>query len=242
MNPKIEIFETPFEVAGAFAEKLIKLMKQKVDQYDSFNVSLSGGNTPKLLFNILKDKYKERIDWSKINFFWGDERCVPPTDEQSNYNMTKENLFNFVDIKEENIYRIKGEDDPEKEAERYANLLTEKLPEKNGLPLFDLMILGAGEDGHTASIFPNQIDKFYSENLCVTAEHPETRQKRISLTGKIINNSATVVFLVTGENKAKIISCILRKCEGWDSYPISKVDPINGDLLWFLDKAAAKFL
>lgn len=242
MKPKIEIFETPFGVADAFAEKLIELMNKKLDEYGSFNISLSGGNTPRLLFNVLKDKYKEKIDWNKINFFWGDERCVPPENEQSNYRMTKEHLFNFLDIKEENIYRIKGEDEPEKEAERYSKLLEEKLPCKNALPSFDLMILGVGEDGHTASIFPDQIEKFYSEKYCVTAEHPDNRQKRISVTGKIINNSGTVVFLVTGEGKAKVISCTLRKCEGWDNYPISKVNPTSGEFLWFLDKPAAKFL
>ncbi len=242
MNPKIEIFETPFEVADAFAEKLIELMNKKLDQFDSFDISLSGGNTPRLLFSVIKDKYKDKIDWRKINFFWGDERCVSPDDEQSNYGMTKEYLFNFLDIKEENIYRIKGEEEPRKEAERYSNLLVEKLPDKNRLPFFDLMILGVGEDGHTASIFPNQIEKFYSDEFSVTAEHPESGQKRISVTGKIINNSGTVAFLVTGEKKAKVISCILRKCEGWDDYPISKVDPTSGDFMWFLDKSAAKFL
>jgi len=116
-----------------------------------------------------------RLD--KIKFFWGDERCVPPTHAESNYKMTKDHSFDFVPVTPENIFRILGENDPDTEAKRYGETLKRELATVNGIPSFDIMMLGMGDDGHTASIFPHQIDLWYSEDLCVTATHPVSGQK-----------------------------------------------------------------
>ncbi len=175
-----------------------------------------------------------------MKIFFGDERCVPPDSEESNYKMANESLFKNISIPKENIFRIKGENDPIKETKRYEEVLKSNLLSLNGIPQFDLILLGLGEDGHTASIFPNQVNLFYSARLCEVAVHPQTKQKRITLTGKIINNAKHVVFLITGKNKANILSKIIDLNNSQGVYPASLVNPKNGKLTWFLDLEASK--
>ena len=180
------------------------------------------------------------MPWIKFKVFWVDERCVPPDDPESNYGMAHHHLFRHVDIPKNQIYRIKGEYDPRSEQERYESILRENIPLKNGLPKFDLIILGMGSDGHTASIFPDQMELFNSENLCEVSEHPEKGQKRITLTGKVINNAHNVVFLVTGDQKAPVLSQIIN--DNKQNLPASLVYPAHGLLEWYLDASAAKYL
>lgn len=204
-----------------------------------FSIALSGGSTPKALFNLIAEKYQSRIDWRKVVIFWGDERCVPPTDEDSNYRMTYQNLFRHLNIHELNFCRINGEDDPETEAKRYSGKVKSMLPKINNIPQFDLIMLGLGDDGHTASIFPNNIDLFNSDKLFATSEHPVSRQIRITATGKIINHSKEVCFLVTGSGKAEKVTQILQKRDGWEALPASRVNPASGQVFWLLDEEAA---
>ncbi|MEK6553505.1 MAG: 6-phosphogluconolactonase, partial [Bacteroidota bacterium] len=186
--------------------------------------------------------YKEKIQWKNICFFWVDERCVLPTDSDSNYGMTKQYLLDKIQIPAKNIYRIQGENDPLKEAERYSSVIKKIIPERNNLPSFDLTMLGMGNDGHTASIFPNQLHLIRSDKICDTAVHPLTFQKRITLTGTIINNSSQIIFFVTGKNKSKVVSDILNNSQKSNSFPASYIKPINGKLNWYLDKDAACLL
>ena len=125
-----------------------------------------------MIFDVLAEQFKDRIDWSMIHFYWGDERCVPPTDEQSNYKMTVTHLFSKVNVPDANIHRILGEADPLAEAMRYANLLEINLDRVNGIPQFDLVLLGMGDDGHTASIFPHEIELWNADDHC-GSHHPE---------------------------------------------------------------------
>ncbi|MGB3776587.1 MAG: 6-phosphogluconolactonase [Leeuwenhoekiella sp.] len=224
------------------AENFSKYFRKAVKGEDIFRVALSGGSTPKIIFDFMAEHYKEDLDWSRIHLFWGDERCVPPSDEESNYKMTKDHLLSKVDIPEENIFRIKGENDPKTEAKRYSEVLKNDLPSANGLPQFDLVILGMGGDGHTASIFPNEIHLWDETDYCAVATHPESGQKRVGLTGGIINNAKTVAFLVTGESKTEKVAEIIGQEKGYKSYPASKVNPKSKDLHWYLDTAAAKGL
>ena len=156
--------------------------------------------------------------------------------------MTKQYLLDKIQIPKENVYRILGEDDPSKEAERYSTVIKKIIPERNKLPSFDLIMLGMGNDGHTASIFPNQLHLIRSEKICETAVHPLTFQKRITLTGTIINNSSQIIFFVTGENKSKILTDILNPSDRSSSFPAAYIKPINGKLSWYLDKDAALLL
>ncbi|MGW8123917.1 6-phosphogluconolactonase [Roseivirga echinicomitans] len=231
---EVKTFKNPEATAKAFADYLC----EKQLHVNRLNIALSGGSTPKLLFQILVQKYLDKIDWAKFHFYWGDERCVPPTSGESNYGMTHEYLFQHIDIPEENIHRVLGENKPSEEVLRYGQLITENLPSINGLPQFDLIILGLGEDGHTASIFPHQMELLTSKEVCAIAEHPTSAQKRITLTGALINNAKEVCFLVTGEAKAEKVNEILNITGNCERYPASYIKPSHGELTWFLDKTA----
>lgn len=203
------------------------------------SIALSGGSTPQIWFDLLAAEYQQRLPWSELRFYWGDERCVPPEDSQSNYRMTRIHLLDKVPVQPANIFRIRGENPPSEEARRYSKLLDDTLEKNNGVPRFDLVVLGMGDDGHTASIFPHQIDLWGSESYCEVAEHPQSGQKRISLTGQIINNAKQVVFLVTGANKTGPLEQIINGTAGSEKLPASLVAPVSGRLLWMVDEAAA---
>ncbi|WP_299536212.1 6-phosphogluconolactonase [Ulvibacterium sp.] len=231
-----KIYKDKNEVAQEFSKFLADLVKGK----DIFHVALSGGSTPKIVFDVLASDFADGIDWAKIHFYWGDERCVPPTDDQSNYKMTVEHLFSKIGLAEENIHRILGEAEPLREAYRYANLLEINLDRISGIPQFDLVILGMGDDGHTASIFPHEIGLWDASEHCVVATHPESGQKRITITGQVINIAKEVAFLVTGNNKAEKVREIIQREGNYTNYPASLVSPTSGNLRWFLDQAAAQ--
>ena len=232
---KLKISKTKQQVALEFSRYLAILISSR----DTVHIALSGGSTPKIVFDELATNFQEDIDWSGVHLYWGDERCVAPTDDQSNYKMTVAHLVSKIDIPEENIHRIKGENEPDYEVNRYAGLLATKVPYENGIPKFDLVLLGMGDDGHTASIFPHEIELWYSDKFCEVAIHPDSGQKRVTLTGKIINNADTVAFLVTGNSKAEKFSEIQNKAGDYKNYPARLVNPSSGRLLWFLDEAAA---
>ena len=231
---KLHISTSKQEVAQDFATYLMNLAEGK----ESLTVALSGGSTPKIVFDVLATNYTD-ADWSKFHFYWGDERCVPPTDGQSNYKMTVDHLFSKIDIPEGNINRIMGENDPESEAIRYAAALDSQLEKENEVPQFDLVILGMGDDGHTASIFPHEIELWDSGNWCDVATHPESGQRRVSITGDVINNAKAVAFLVTGASKEEKVKAILNQEEDFREYPASLVSPLSGELHWFMDETAA---
>ena len=235
---ELKIFKDKTEVAEQFSVYFAEFVKDKPEVH----IALSGGSTPKIVFDVLAAEYGHDINWSNIHFYWGDERCVPPDDSDSNYKMTVEHLFSKIEVPKENIHRILGENDPEGEAMRYANLLEINMDRVEGIPQFDLVILGMGDDGHTASIFPHEIELWNADDHCVVATHPESGQQRVSINGKVINTSKEVAFLVTGQGKAEKVEIITQKKEGFEMYPASLVQPTSGKLVWFLDTAAADLL
>lgn len=235
MNPQLHISKDPVAVALEFAEMLVALAGQK----EKLHVALAGGSTPQLLFDKLASDFIGRIDWRQIQFYWGDERCVPPGHAESNYRMTKKHLFDHINIPADNIHRIRGEKDPLQEAVRYGEVVNSTLPSKNGLPCFDLIMLGLGTDGHTASIFPHEMTLLEQKETCAVATHPDSGQKRVSLTGPVINNADQVAFLVTGSSKQVKVMEIIRKTGNWKGYPASYISPTHGELHWFMDRAAA---
>ncbi|MCL6265582.1 6-phosphogluconolactonase [Flagellimonas myxillae] len=235
---ELKIYKDKQEVAEQFSTYFAELVRDKKEVH----VALSGGSTPKIVFEVLASDYGDKIDWSNIHFYWGDERCVPPTDDQSNYKMTVEHLFSKIKVPQENIHRVLGENDPTPEAMRYANLLEINLDRVEGVPQFDLVILGMGDDGHTASIFPHEIELWDAEDHCVVATHPDSGQQRVSINGKVINTAKEVAFLVTGQGKAEKVQTIIGESEGFKAYPAALVNPISGSLTWFLDNEAASLI
>nr|WP_321408669.1 6-phosphogluconolactonase [uncultured Carboxylicivirga sp.] len=236
MKANIEVFESKDAIAHYLADYIRKVQQQKSELY----IALSGGSTPKVIFKIWAQEYAKTIDWASIKFFWGDERCVPPNDIESNFGMTKEYLFDHVGTKGINIFRVKGELTNQQALEDYISCIEENVPNSNNLPQFDIMLLGMGDDGHTASIFPHQIELWESDEICTLAQHPDSGQVRVSLTGKTINNSEKIFFLVTGANKAEKAEEIINQSGNYKNYPASLVS--NKQTTWLLDSEAASKL
>ena len=232
-----------FDNLNDLNEDFTSWLKELLAEKENLSIALSGGSTPKSLFNYWSKNHSEDIEWSKIKFFWSDERCVWPNDDDSNYKMVKESLFDHVPVADNNIFRIRGENDPYKEARSYGELLVAELESVDGVPQFDIVMLGMGDDGHTASIFPHEMNLWDSSNFCVVATQPKTRQMRVSLSGLTINAAKNVVFLVTCAPKAKIVKSVIEDNEAAQSkYPAAKVSPTSGNLTWYLDGYAGREL
>ena len=242
MKTNLHIFDTPEETARAVAILIMESVKKKVKQSLPFNIALSGGNTPNLLFNILANEFTDSIPWHFVRLFWVDERCVPPTNKESNFGMAYDNLLKLVSIQETNIFRMQGENDPQTEAIRYQELLEQELPIQDGFPQFDLVLLGMGDDGHTASIFPNDLSLLNSDLAVEVGVHPVTGQKRITLTGPTIRQATNVIFFITGSSKSKIISKIIQQKNPYLDYPASHVNSQKGITYFYLDNEAAQKL
>ena len=242
MDKIIEIFPTPEELAEKFAAEMAGMIIESAKKQKLFNVALSGGSTPELLFKRLGENYAGSVPWQYVHFFWADERCVPPENSESNYGMTMRLLLSRIEIPSINIHRIRGEDDPETEARRYSDELSLYTLKRDSKPLFDLVLLGLGEDGHTASIFPGQMELIESDKTCAVAFHPVTKQKRITITGRVINNAEQVTFLVTGRKKKEIVEKIIKHNPSGQNFPASFIVPAYGRLSWFLDRDAGNML
>ena len=230
----IKIYKTKEELSDKLSDYIIK-------NHINSSIAISGGNSPKILFKTLSEKLKKNINLD-TKFFWVDERCVAPDSEESNYKMTKETLFRNNIFKSENIFRVKGENDPEKELIEYNKTLKKNLKLENNIPKFDLIILGLGEDGHTASLFPHEFLKFRNKEECLIATHPNSGQKRISLSEKIINNANEVIFYVPGSGKKYVVDEIINKRGNFNSYPASYIKPVSGKLSWYLDFDSSEML
>lgn len=233
---KLKVLPTSKLAAQYLANQLAELLVKLTETQRYVNVAVSGGTTPAILFSYLAEKYHDIINWRKVNFFWVDERCVAPNHEDSNYLMTSNALFKKIEISKGNIHRMMGENDPEKEAKRYGNYISLIMPEKIDLPQFDVILLGMGDDGHTASIFPDNLSLLENTDVCAVAEHPVSKQKRITLTGPVICNSLNIFFLVTGKSKFPAMNEILSQTEKARHYPAYFIQ----NAIWVVDEDAVK--
>jgi 6-phosphogluconolactonase len=242
MKASVNIFTKEEDLASALAEEIIRRIRAAATSERKFSIALSGGSTPVLLYSLLGEEYSKSVPWDFVSVFWGDERCVPPDSPDSNYGMAMKYFLGKTGIPHSNIHRIRGEEEPSEEAERYSGEILQNLPLRDGLPIFDLQLLGIGNDGHTASIFPGYIDLFSSGKICEVTIQPETGQKRITLAGKVLNNSEAVVFLAQGRLKSTLISEIINDSPGAEKYPAAHIKPVYGSLDWYIDRDAASEL
>jgi 6-phosphogluconolactonase len=231
-----QIFADPEELAQGAAAEFVARGAEAVAQRGLFTVALSGGSTPKILYKLLAgESFCDRVPWSQTHFFWSDERHVPPDHPDSNYRMADEAMLAHVPVPETNIHRIHGENpDAAAAARDYERTMIEVT--HRALPRLDLILLGLGTDGHTASIFPGSEVLLNTTHLVAAPWVEKLKTYRITMTLPLLNNAAAVLFLVSGADKAEIVQEVL---EGPKQYPAQYVSPTNGELLWLLDKEAA---
>ena len=230
----INIYKSLEECNSRLAEYLIEdyLTKNK-------NIAISGGSTPIGLFTEILNQIDKKFE-IKSNFFWVDERCVKPSSVDSNFGSANKHFFSKVNISNNNIFRMKGEEKPEIETSNYTKLLKTKTEIINNIPSLDLCLLGIGGDGHTASIFPNELKKHSGKSDCIVGINPDSGQKRVSLSIKQINNSKEVIFHVCGSGKKDVVDMIISKRDNYLDLPASHILPKSKNLSWYLDFDSAE--
>ncbi len=240
--PQIVVLPSPAHIVRDVADRIVSLAAAAHQAGELFSLFLSGGSTPKALYELLASPgYVKRIDWRAVELYFGDERCVPAEDDRSNYKMALLSLIDRVPIPGDNVYRMKGELDPEQAAKEYGQLLKQKFIDAGP----DVLLLGMGDDGHTASLFPQTAALAEGHHRCV-ANHvpydyiPAGTNWRITLSFPFINRSREVFILVTGKSKAARLSEVLEGPVEPERLPIQRVRPEPGQLTWFLDVAAAE--
>jgi len=241
----IKIFPNSDELNFFAAEKIVEIANKAIEENGRLTIALAGGSTPKSLYQLLAGaKFKNQVDWTKVFFFFGDERNVSSDDAESNYRMAKENLFASLQISDENIFRWQTElNDPKKIAEDYEVLLKVFFALfEDELPKFDLILLGIGADGHTASLFPFTEALKEGKKIVAVNWVEKLNTNRLTFTYPTINNARNVVFLISGESKAEALKEILEVEHQPEKYPAQAVKLNGGNLYWLIERRAAQLL
>lgn len=252
--PEIHVYPTTWALAQAAADRFIQLGQAALARSRRFRVALAGGSTPRLAYLHIAAQ-ASRLDWSRVHFFWGDERCVPPDHPESNYALARQTLLAHLPVPVENIHRIHGELPAQAAAAAYCQALDEHFgrrpnePTPLSQPSFDLALLGLGEDGHTASLFPNAPALEEAKRWAVAAPHrvpPPPLVDRVTLTLPAINAAGQVIFLVSGASKAARLAQVVSTSAGGAAasplLPAMRVQPASGNLIWLVDAEAAQAL
>ena len=241
---EIRVSTTPQELFEAAAEVVVHTAKDAVEQRGRFTIALSGGSTPKSLFNLLATNARTVLPWDRMFFFWGDERHVPPTDPESNYRMAEEAMLSKIPVAAGNVFRIPAENpDAAAAADAYEQTLRKFFQLGPGeIPIFDLILLGMGPDGHTASLFPGSAGLQEKNRLAIANWVDKLKTSRLTLTLPVLNAARCVAFLVSGTDKAAVLKTVLEEDAPAEQYPSKLIRPNNGKLIWLVDRAAASDL
>ncbi len=236
-NVTINVLSNLEELSEAAKISFLEIANESIQKRGRFLISLSGGNTPMKLYEKLAH---EKLAWEKVYFFWGDERCVPVDDAGNCYGQTKKILFDKIG--QTNIQRIESELEPASAAKAYANTLRDFAEPPLDWPRFDLALLGMGDDGHTASLFPGSPVEVNSATVAVVANYQDRPANRVSLTQNVFNTARNIFFLVSGSSKAETLKKVLSSEYAPLELPAQRIDPQNGKVVWFVDSAAASLL
>lgn len=243
MKADVRIFKDSDALSLAAAGIFVEAARQAIAARGRFLVALSGGSTPSGLYRLLAEEpHRKQIVWEKTFVFWGDERCVPPDDPGSNYRQAYETLLQHVSTPDQNVQRIRAELEPDEASVGYAQTLKRFAAAGLDWPRFDLVLLGMGADGHTASLFPGSPVDPPAPILPVTADYQGRPALRITLTPKVFNNARLALFLVTGADKANTLSRVLNGTDNPEKYPAQRIQPAEGHVGWLVDDAAAQRL
>lgn len=244
-KPTLRIFPSLQVLAAAAAQHFNENVSAAVRLRGQAFVALCGGSTPQTLYALLaQPPYLDAVPWDKIHFFWGDERCVPPDDLDSNYGQARQILLARVPAPSVNIHRVLGEMAPEAAAEDYIKQLQKQAANAARWPRFDWVLMGMGADGHTASLFPGQVHPAEADSpvVAVTASYPGRPTNRVTLTPLVFNAAENVLFLVTGASKAAVLAEVLQGAHDPLQLPAQRIQPLTGSLAWFMDTAAAALI
>jgi 6-phosphogluconolactonase len=241
--PHIQVFPDPQSLAHAAAALFQESAANAIARRGLFTVALAGGSTPRLTYSLLADEpYRSQVEWTKIHFFWGDERCVPPDHPDSNYRMASEALLSHIPVTPGHVHRMRGEDpDAAGAAAAYAHEIRVVFGEAD-LPTFDLVLLGLGPDGHTLSLFPGSSALAKSQDLVVANWVEKFKTWRITMTARLANHAACILFQVEGEDKASPLREVLYGASDPGKYPAQLIRPADGECYWFVDQRAAALL
>jgi 6-phosphogluconolactonase len=246
LSPSVEIrtLATPQELFAAAAEEVVQSANEAVAERGRFTITLSGGSTPRSLYTLLATNARTSLPWDRTFFFWGDERHVPPSDPDSNYRMAEETLLSKIPVAATNVFRIPAENpDAAAAAKAYELTLRKFFALQPGeFPKFDLILLGMGPDGHTASLFPETAALQEKSRLVVANWIEKFKTSRITLTLPVLNAARCVAFLVSGTEKATALRAVLESDAPGEQCPSKLVRPTDGKLIWFADRAAASGL
>jgi 6-phosphogluconolactonase len=244
MKPEVRIFHDLEALSLAAAEIFADQARQSFRERGRFLVALHGGSTPVRLFHLLATDFREQVDWQSVQVFWGDERCVPPDDPDSNYRQAHDLLLNRLSLPDANVHRIRGELGAAEAAKAYARTLKNFSSPPYAWPHFDLVYLGMGEDGHTASLFPGSPVEMAEPVLAVTAHYQDRPANRVTLTPVVFNRARMVAFMATGESKATALAAVLSDTHTRNPalFPAQRIQPEDGRLVWLVDEAAASRL
>ncbi|MBC5815060.1 MAG: 6-phosphogluconolactonase [Candidatus Eremiobacteraeota bacterium] len=236
----VEIFETPADLAAGLAQLIADCASFAITERGAFYIALAGGTTPRAAYTLLgEEPMSTEINWDDTFIFFSDERCVPPGDPQSNYKMAEETLLEHIKIPPHNVHRMRGEDDPAKAAAAYDKILQQDLGEN---PRFDLILLGMGPEGHTASLFPGSLPADDGKTLVAAPYIPKLKSHRITFTPRLVNNARRVAIATEGAGKAPMLAAVMNGPLRPDLYPVQLVAPTDGELKWMVDRLAASEL
>lgn len=239
---QVQVFSDLEEISHKAAEVFTNFSRSCIASQKKFSAAISGGSTPRKLYRLLGSaEYSPQVDWQRVHLFWADERCVPKEHEESNFKAAFDRLLSKASIPDENIHRIRGEEDPERGARDYEEDIR-KFFGMSGLPMFDLVILGMGEDGHTASLFPGSSLLEERIRLAAPVYLDRPNRNRITLTLPVLNNATQILFLVAGHSKADIVYEILGDGRKKERYPAGLISPDHGSVTWLIDQEAAEKL
>lgn len=242
-EPNLIILNDAQELYVRAAEEIAHISGEAICTHGEFTICLSGGSTPAATYDLLATRFHLSVDWKEVQFYWGDERCVQPDHPESNFAMANRAMLGKLALRPDQVHRMRGEDPPASAAAAYEHELRKQFSLGDGdFPRFDLVLLGLGDNRHTASLFPGDPALHETQRMVVPVEVDAEPRKRLTITPPVINNAQRVMFLAAGQGKAAAVKDIIEGPRDPDKFPAQIVQPHDGEVIWILDKAAANLL
>jgi 6-phosphogluconolactonase len=243
-EPKIIVLDDAQALFNHAAEEIAHFAGEAICTHGEFKIALSGGSTPASVYELLASKFQLSVDWKEVQFFWGDERCVPPGDQLSNYAMADRTMLSKLGLKPSQIHRMQGELDPQAAARAYEDELRRSFGVSQGeYPCFHLILLGLGDNRHTLSLFPGDAQAINEAQRMVIAVEVEAEPpRRITFTPPLANHAERLMFIASGDGKAEAVRDVIEGPRDPVKFPAQIIQPEDGELIWLLDKAAASLL